>query len=336
MHSYLIDLLACPACHGPLAWEVRAQSEGRVESAYVRCETCAADYFVRDGIGVFLLLDLPRNDLWEQGLSGLAVYLRDHPDVERKLMDSPVDDLSPADQFFRALALEERGDYLGAKAIVEAARSGLYTDDYIACLESQIDFVADYLQNADGPLLDLASGRGYLVEALIRRLEQPIIASDFSLRVLRRNRGWLKSAGLYDRVSLLAFDARQTPFKDGAIRYMTTNQGMANIENPGNLLAELQRIVSGTFLAITHGFPEDDPDNWEAIGELGLDERMLNLRAAGRLFAQAEWQAAIANRCDSRAEPTPAGIILEGARIDALPTVETTLEWCAFVAGGQK
>jgi len=336
MHTYLIDLLECPSCHGPLAWEVEEQVADRIESAQIRCQACAAGYFVRDGIGVFLLPDLPRNDLWEQGIGQLTSYLQEHPEVERDLMEPPVQSLAPADQFFRALVLEERGDYAAAKAVDEAARSGLYTADYAACLESQMAFVVDNLGSAEGPILDLASGRGSLVERLLRRLDQPVIASDFSLRVLRRNRGWLKSAGLLDRVSLLAFDARKTPFKDGAVPCMTTNQGLANIEEPGALLAELKRITAGSFLAIAHGYPEDDRENVEAIRQMGLDERMLNLSAAGRLFAAAGWRVEVANRCAGRAEPTPAGVILEGARIDALPAVATTLEWCVLLAGGER
>lgn len=333
MHAYLLDYLACPACHGPLEWDVVEQLDGRIELAQIRCTGCAADFFVRDGIGVFLLPDLPRNDLWEQELAGLADYLQEHPDVERRLMQAPVESLSPADQFFRALVMEEEGDFLGAEAVIAMARSGLYTPEFQACLESQMDFVINYLGSADGPILDLASGRGILVERLARELDQPVIASDFSLRVLRRNRGWLKSTGLLDRVSLLAFDARQTPFKDAAIPTMTTNQGLANIEKPGDLLEELRRIVSGVFLAIAHGYPEADRENWEAIRELRFDERMISLREARRLFAEAKWEVEVANRCAGRAEPTPAGVILEGAKIDALPVVETTLEWCVLVGG---
>ena len=336
MHIYLIEYLVCPSCHSPLEWDVAEQRDDRIEVAHIRCAACAADYFVRDGIGVFLLPDLPRNDLWEQGLAGLTGYLHDHPDVERRLMHSTLEDLSPADQFFRALVLEESGDYVAAKAVEEMAQSGLYTAEYMACLETQSDFALDFLESAEGPILDLASGRGYLVERMVRRLEQPIIASDFSLRVLRRNRRWLESAGLYDRISLLGFDARQTPFKDGAIPTMTTNQGLANIENPGNLLQEFKRIASGTFLAISHGYPQDDRENWKAIRELGLDGRMLNLRETTQLFVEAGWQVEAANHCSSNAQPTPAGVILEGARIDALPVVETALEWCTFVAGVEK
>ena len=75
-----------------------------------------------------------------------------------------------------------------------------------------------------------------MVEKLVRELKRPVVATDFSPRVLRSDRERLKSFGLYEHVSLLAFDARRTPFKDGAVETLTTNLGLPNIEEPGNLL----------------------------------------------------------------------------------------------------
>lgn len=331
MHSILLEMLECPVCHGALNWKIGERRGDRIEQAEVGCVACGARYSVREGIGLFLTPDLPRHDLWEQAEGQLARYLREHPEVEHQLMGAPLEALAPADQFFRALVLEERGEYAQARAAADLARPGLYTSEYLACYESQIDEVVERLGESDGPIVDLASGRGDLVEALARRLRQPIVMTDFSPRVLRRDRRWLEFLGLYDQISLLAFDARRTPFKDGAVKRLTTNLGLPNIEQLDRLLSELRRIVSGTFLAISHFFPEDDEANAAAIRQAGLST-LLYRRSALAQFSAAGWQVEVANVCTGSARPTPAGVILEGAGIDALPVAETVLEWCLLVA----
>jgi uncharacterized protein YbaR (Trm112 family) len=333
MRNYLIEMLECPACHGELAWTVAERCGNRIEMAEARCTACAATYPVREGIGLFLTPELPRDDLWEEADSRLIQYLREHPQVERPLMGVPLDTLAPADQSFRALVLEERGEYAEAKAAEDLANVGLYTPEVLVCQESQVNYVLERLSASDGPIVDLASGRGYLVEELARKLERPIIATDFSPRVLRRDRRWLEFLGLdpYDQVSLLAFDARRTPFKDGAVETLTTNLGLPNIREPGNLLQELRRIIAGTFLAVHHFYPEDDEANAAALHEVGLSTLLFH-RSALECFAEAGWQVEVANVCAGKARPTPTGVVLEGAGIDAFPVVETVLEWCVLVA----
>jgi hypothetical protein len=218
-----------------------------------------------------------------------------------------------------------------AQIAAASAHMGLYTPEYINCQEKQLDYMVDWLSTIEGPIVDLASGIGYLVEKLVRKLKNPIVATDFSPRVLRRDREWLKSFGLYDHVSLLAFDARRTPFKDGAVATLTTNLGLPNIEDPGNLLKELQRIVAGTFLAISFFFPEEDEANAKVIHEANLDP-LLYRRTALQHFAEAGWNVEVKNSCVGEAHPTPPSVVLDGARIDGLPVANTNLEWCVFLA----
>jgi uncharacterized protein YbaR (Trm112 family) len=75
MHSFLLEMFACPACYGTLKWEILEQRDDRIEAAEALCTACTAAYPVREGIGLFLTPDLPRNDLWEQ--SGKQVELTD-------------------------------------------------------------------------------------------------------------------------------------------------------------------------------------------------------------------------------------------------------------------
>ena len=64
--------------------------------------------------------DLPRHDLWEQMDSWLT-HLREHPEIERRLMDGPLETLGPADQRFRAGALDDRGQFDLAKEVRDQA-----------------------------------------------------------------------------------------------------------------------------------------------------------------------------------------------------------------------
>lgn len=331
MQDFLLDMLQCPACRGALTWDIRERCADRIEEADARCEACGAHYPVRERIGFFLTPDLPRNDLWEQVESGLTRYLRANPEIKYSLMNVALHTLSPADQFFRAMMLEELGKFAQAKAALDLALPNLYAETHLSCLQSQFDYVVERLAGTESPVVDLASGRGGLAEKLVQHLAVPVVITDFSPRVLRRNLQWFEFLGLSNRISLLAFDARRTPFKDGVVATVTTNQGLPNIEAPGELLEELRRVVHGEFLAITHFYPEDDELNAAALREHGLDTFLFYDSALAR-FRAAGWSVEAANLCIADAMPTPAGDVLDGMRIDGFPVAATLFEWYVLVA----
>ena len=331
MQEFLIEMLECPSCHGGLNWKIIQHQGDRIEEAEAVCKVCGTAYPVQKGIGIFLTPDLPREDLWEQVNSQLMHFLRENPQIESKIMDAPLNNLNPADQFFRAQILEERGEFAQAKAIANLAYSKLYAPEYLKCYNAQINYLIAQLSIFDGPIIDLASGRGDLAELLIRKLKQPIVFTDFSPQILRRNRRWLDFFGLYDRVSLLAFDARRSPFKDGTIKVMTTNLGLNNIEEPENLLIELKRTISGKFFTISCFYQEDDKENAEVIKKLGMD-KFLFKHSALESFYSAGWQVKMENMMIGKACPTPKSEVIEGTGIDAFPVTETKLEWGTLVA----
>jgi ubiquinone/menaquinone biosynthesis C-methylase UbiE/uncharacterized protein YbaR (Trm112 family) len=331
MHSYLVEMLECPVCHGSLSWDVSHQEGDRILTALAECKICSAEYPVREGIGVFLTPDLPRNDYWEESEQYVSQMLSEHPEIETQLMEVPLSELGPADRFIRCMVHEERKQWDQAKQAFDSARPELYTNEYQACEKSQIDYVLECVKNGSEPIIDLASGRGHLVEGLIRNTTRPIVTTDFSLRVLRRNREWLTHHNLYARVSLLAFDARQAPFQDHSIDTMTTFAGLPNIEQPGRFLEELRRVVSGRFLAISQFYPETDAVNVAALREYGLADSML-FKPVLEGFRDVGWQAEVLNLCSGRALPTPQSVVLADQGIDAFPIDETILDWCVIEA----
>ena len=331
MHKYLLEMLECPICHEQLDWKIETEIEDQMEQAEARCSSCDSIYPVIDGIGIFLTPDLPRNDLWSEVESHLSLHLKSHPEDEQKLMEGNVENLSPTDQQFRALVLDERGDYEESRRVENLAHKNLYTEEYNNCWQSQIDYILANLDAFDGPIVDLASGRCYLVEKIVNQLHRPVVATDFSPSVLRRDRKYFQFLGLDHLVSFLAFDARKTPFRDGAVKVMTTNLGLPNIEDPGDLVSELGRIINGTFLAVSHFFPDEDEQNQEVIKQAGI-EAFVYKESAKNYFSTGGWKIKIENSCLAKALPTPESKIFEGARADGLPVAPTLLEWCTIRA----
>lgn len=330
MHTYLIEMLACPVCHGKLAWHIANRTKDRIEAGEARCTACDAAYPIRDGIGVFLTPEQQHEGMWEEE-SRLIRYVHEHPEIERQLLEAPLDALNPADQLFRSQVLEERGAFAEAKTAAERAREGLYTSASRVCQERNFQQVIEQLSSGEGPIIDLASGRCYLVEELLRRLARPVVATDLDLPVLMRDRRYLEYWGLYDRASLLAFDARHTPFRDGAISTLTTFVGLPNIQEPSDLLHGLRRAVSGQFVAIMLFFSPEDNVHAPVIRDAGL-ETLLFRDAALDAFAAARWQVELIEACIARALPTPRGVLLEGFQVDGFPLAETMEELCVLVA----
>jgi 2-methylcitrate dehydratase PrpD len=54
-------------------------------------------------------------------------------------MDAPNETLEAGDLFYRALVLEERGEYKQARELERIAEKGLYTSEYLQCWRSQME-----------------------------------------------------------------------------------------------------------------------------------------------------------------------------------------------------
>lgn len=331
MQKYLVEILECPKCHGKLDWNITEQSHDRIEVAEACCQSCSSTYPVRDGIGVFLTTDLKRNDLWEQVDNRLDQLLKQNPEIEKRLMDVPLDSLGPVDQHYRGGVHLSRGETEAAQVAFDMANKGLYSEDSIRCMDNQMDYLINEVSQSDSPIVDLASGVGTLFSKMLNDLPNMIVVTDFSPTVLVKNRKRLIEQGLYDRVSLLAIDARQTPFTTNSISLLTTFLGLQNIQNPGNLLEELHRIVNGKLLAVSSFYPEDDQENGALIEEGGIAETHYRDKLLEH-FHNAGWAVEVKNSCSIKAIPAPPGVVLEGARVDGLPVQSTYLEWCILSA----
>jgi hypothetical protein len=102
------------------------------------------------------------------------------------------------------------------------------------------------------------------------------------------------------------------------------------VQPPGDLLAELRRIVSGTLLAVSVFYPAEDPVHAPAIREAGMEGTLFR-SAALEAFAAAGWEAAVENERQAAVRPTPVGEILAGFKVDSFPLTETTQTSCLLV-----
>lgn len=330
MHKYLVELLECPECQGELDWSITEQTAERIVTAEVQCTVCSAVYSIRNEIGIFLTEELERNDLWEQ-VAGLEQYLEQNPEIEEKLMDVPLDTLGPVDQHYRGRLHKARGEIEAGDEALSLSHKAMFSAETNRCIDSQMDFVINEVSQSGRPIVDIASGECGLVERMLQELSNSIVVTDFSPTVLERDRKRFIESGLCDRASLLAFDTRRTPFKTDSISLLTTHLGLQNIQDPGNLLKELHRVVSGEFFAIASFYPESDPKNSAVINEAGLADMCFRDRLVSH-FQNAGWEVEVKNLCSVKTPASPTGVVLEGAKVDLLPACDTTLDWCVICA----
>lgn len=149
--------------------------------------------------------------------------------------------------------------------------------------------------------------------------------TDFSPTAMQANYKKLHHYNLLDKVSLLVFDARKTPFKDNSIGLMTSNLGLNNIEKPQRLLQELKRILSGDFYSIMHFFQNNDIEHEKFLSKINLVSFNF-LDNALKEFKSVNFNVSIENTCHSFVKPTPEGNIIK-ASIDGIPIHDTIMQW---------
>lgn len=331
MHESLVEILQCPACRGDLCWAVTERDGGRLLEAEASCYDCGAVYGVHDGIGGFLTADLQRTDLWDEGHGRLTEYLIAHPDVRNRLLDGPAEELEPVDRLLRAEYLEDTGDVAGAEEAGRGAREKLYTPELNDLWEECLEHMVQISLGQPGPLIDLVSGRGTLVELLAEQDAPIIVSTELSLRGLHRGRRRLKYKGQADKVSHLVVDVRKTPFCDQGSPTLLSHMGLANIpEGASDALSELKRVCGGMLL-FSHAFCRpDDTVHAPLLRDIGhplafLDDAMKALDSAG-------WDAEILINRRVPVKPTPASELVPEMTVDRFPLADAEFDGVLVIA----
>jgi ubiquinone/menaquinone biosynthesis C-methylase UbiE len=165
----------------------------------------------------------------------------------------------------------------------------------------------------------------------LKETRNPIVATDFSPTILRRNKEYYKTKGLYDRLSLIAFDARKTPFRDNSIAIMTSNMGLPNIEQAGEVTKELNRIIQNEFMSVMLFIDKEDKVHIDLMKQYGMGDYVTRDNAI-ETFEKSNWKVEICNPFLADIKPTPKGQIVEGAGIDGFPIEDTKVEFCVIRA----
>jgi SAM-dependent methyltransferase len=246
--------------------------------------------------------------------------------VERALLESPLASLNGADLFLRASVVEERQGYAAARDAYALADERLYSAEVREARYAMLARVAELVADGDGAVVDVATGRGTLLERLQAATRRPLVATDVSPTVLGRVRDRFGAR----RIDYVAADARSLPFEDGSIPTLASHLGLANVPDAGALLRELRRV--GCELVATHVFfAEDDEPNLAAARAHGLTALATRRSALAELHA-AGWKAEVDLEREVHADPTPASQLVPGVPIDGLPVAPAQATWCVLVA----
>jgi len=208
MRREILNLLACPNCHGELEIEETAGNYLRVTAAIIRCPQCGAKYPVSEGIADFRG-DTPLELLQEPDWADEAITKEGRDRVY--------------DAYWIALPEEVRRH--GPRMIRDLARLAL---------------------PKSGVILDVGTGAGTLLEEILKNIGRTtlVVGIDHSLSVTRATRAHLLRTGRYGPVSLVVCDVRRLPFKDEVFAAACSFAGYQEVQSdPARGVIETYRTL---------------------------------------------------------------------------------------------
>jgi len=315
-------LFCCLKCHGELTWTVKKETKLRIVDANIECENCNSEYFVKDEIVIFLAEVWNDEDLWKIVESNLSQALKKNPESEKRLMKSDMNNLNAADKFLRSMILDERGEYDRARDIRKIAFNELYTKSYVEEGKIKMEQMKQLLSDETGPIIDIASGMAGFAE-MFSELDAPVILSDISPSVLRKNKLRLQHFGQYEKASLIGFDARAMPFKNKSVPIFTSNMGLTNISDSQAFIEEVKRCLKGCAYFLTAFFPDNGDANAKILDELDME---FGFRKRLESISSRFLETSILYPSDSEIEPTVASEIFD-ISMDTIPAIPTTITW---------
>lgn len=203
MHKSLLEILACPVCHGPLEFDGESGAD-RVHAGNLGCTGCGLSFGIEDGVPMLAAADMDQSGAFWNSIEGIDVELTELISFH-----------------FRKFA--EGRQSIGSDEFVQAGKE------------------------ADGPILDIATGPGgsrCIPMIMTGQNDMLLIMSDLGKPVIRAWNRQLKEAGWEDRCSLVVCDARRLPFRDQSIALVTSEGGLSNVVNGDGLAyAEVSRVL---------------------------------------------------------------------------------------------
>lgn len=320
MHKALIPLLACPVCHGELQKQIVREDQTHIIEGEFTCVKCNQKYPVIDQIGVFIETEETIDDLWKKQEDFAARFRKEHRFRYFLLTKTLFGNIKPEHYFLKGLLLENEG-------ILERATRRIYTKDYLVGYEKTKEALREVEVNNPPMILEIACGRGMFFKQFIRSRHGSgvYVASDFSLSVLQSDLRWLRRNGLDKQVTLLAFDAKTMPFRDGSITAIVSNVGFPNVRNGEKAVNEAFRVLSfGGVLLANFMFTSEQTENYARAKELGFDQFYVR-SSTEEAFRKAGFEFDLRELYRGSVRPTP-------GRIDGLPIVPDVYAFCVLKA----
>ena len=134
-----------------------------------------------------------------------------------------------------------------------------------------------------GTVLDVAAGTAAVAIELARTHGCDVVGLDQSPEMLAAGKRRVEAAGLASRIRLVEGTAERLPFDDASFDALTFTYLLRYVEQPGEILAELARVVrpGGTIAALEFAVPRGLL--WRSLWELYV---RLGLPAAGRVLGR--------------------------------------------------
>ncbi len=328
MFKFLKKMLICPHCNNKLLWNVLKENMDKIINADIKCSSCGKEYYVEEGIGNFLVDDIKDKDLWEKQENYLDKLFKGNLELKKQLMSAELEEMSAADMYIKSDILKELGQDKEANELYNFAFNRAYTEESIAATNQQIEYLINMLKEKEVEfIVDIASGSCTLVKEILSKTDLQVVATDFSMKIAKKTYREISKEGYENRISYLVFDSKKTPFKKGSIQVLTTYLGLQNIENPGNVLSELNRICSAFFYSICNLCSEEDETNRSALRKFGLESMYIKNIHKQELTSNG-FNVEVLNTIYAKSSPTPTGKIIKGAGIDGFPVVDGIFEHC--------
>jgi ubiquinone/menaquinone biosynthesis C-methylase UbiE/uncharacterized protein YbaR (Trm112 family) len=209
MHDRTIELLACPVCLKPLAFEGRT-ANGRLVNGCFRCPSGHV-YQVKEQIGMLKDVKMSADEFeWKVDVADEKKY----EDVRRR---------------YDSYLTQEQKD------ATREMRTKL------------INYVLNSSAEHDGTVLDIATGMGTLLAPLLEKCSDDtlIIGTDVDEKPLRGLMNRTVKAGTYSRLTLVVADARHLCFRDSALFTVSSFFGFDNVPETTSAFREVYRVLRG-------------------------------------------------------------------------------------------
>lgn len=260
MDNRFLDLLACPACGGPLEWAP--------DNAC--CRTCGRIYQVVEGIPVLLLDEVAasQDELEPPGAGGSKDRQADFFDHEVEVEFEISRPHGTPEMYQWLLGEKFRRSVWGLAGMVRGATA-----------------------------LTVCGGSGLDAEFLARAGAR-VISSDISLGAARRAKERARRYGL--DVTPIVADVEHLPFGDASVDLVYVHDGLHHLENPLVGLAEMARVAGravsateparalATAVAVRFGLALEREEAGNRVARITLEEVTGELEARGFRIVHAD------------------------------------------------